>query len=167
VIGSPGKVAVSRPIAAPAEKVWELISTPGNLLLCHPFCKANPVSRWPGPDARDEVHYLSGWIYERRFQQWHEGEGYDLEVGRPGGGQSFVSWRITSTDENNCVLKITVTPQTPKNIPVIFRWFTYQYRIRPLLSAYLTSVVRGVDWYVTMGERITWNQFGAHPWFSE
>ena len=71
------------------------------------------------------------------------------------------------TDEKNCVLRITVTPQTLRNVPFLFRWFAFRLRIRPILSAYLMSVVRGVEWYVVMGERVTWDQFGTHPWFSE
>jgi phosphohistidine swiveling domain-containing protein len=41
-------VAVVRPIAAPGDKVWEVISMPGNLEHCHPFCAENPVQVWPG-----------------------------------------------------------------------------------------------------------------------
>lgn len=29
---------------------------PGNLELCHPFCRSNPVQSWPGKDSIDEVH---------------------------------------------------------------------------------------------------------------
>jgi hypothetical protein len=72
-------VAVERTIAAPAQEVWEAISMSGNLESCHPFCARNPVKVWPGSNSQDEVHYLSGWVYERRFHQWIEGIGYDLE----------------------------------------------------------------------------------------
>ena len=90
-------VAVAGSIAAPADKVWGAISLPGNLEVCHPFCAKNPVDVWPGETSRDEVHYLSGWIFERRFCRWIDGVGYDLEIGRRGGGMSFVSWRILPT----------------------------------------------------------------------
>jgi hypothetical protein len=73
-------VAVERTIAAPAQEVWEAISMSGNLESCHPFCARNPVKVWPGSNSQDEVHYLSGWVYERRFHQWIEGIGYDLET---------------------------------------------------------------------------------------
>ena len=56
-------VAVARPIATSSEKVWQTISTPGYLELCHPFCAKNPVEVWPGEQARDEGHYLSGSVY--------------------------------------------------------------------------------------------------------
>lgn len=160
-------VAVVQPIAAPAEKVWDAISMPGNLELCHPFCRKNPVHVWPGPDSHDEVHYLSGWVYERRFLHWLEGEGYDLQIGRPGGGTSFVSWRISPVDEQNCTLAITVLPDALQNIPVVFRWLPYVVRLRPMLKSYLRSVVKGFEWYVTHGEPVPRNQFGTHPWFSE
>ncbi len=159
-------VATERMIAAPAQKVWEAISTPGNLELCHPFCASNPVQVWPGPDSRDEVHYLSGWVYERRFLRWHDGAGYDLEIGRPGGGTSYVSWRITPVDEDSCILKISVCPHTLQNWPAVVRWIPYVLRLRPMLKKYLESVVRGFEWYVVRGESVPRNQFGRHPWFS-
>ncbi len=55
---------------------------PGNLEPCHPFCLKNPVEHWPGPESRDEVHYLNGLVFERRFCRWLDGAGYDLEIGR-------------------------------------------------------------------------------------
>jgi len=146
--------------------VWDVISTPGNLELCHPFCASNPVKAWPGPDSRDEVHYLSGWVYERRFLRWHEGIGYDLEIGRPSGGMSAVSWRITPIEDDRCILKITVYPHILQNWPTVFRWVPYVIRLRPMLKKYLESVVRGFEWYVVRGQSVSRNQFGRHPWFS-
>lgn len=159
-------VASERLIAASAQTVWDAISTPGNLELCHPFCASNPVQVWPGPESRDEVHYLSGWVYERRFVGWHDGTGYDLEIGRRGGGQSHVSWRITPVDEDRCVLRITVHPHGVQNWPAVVRWIPYVLRLRPMLRKYLDSVLRGFEWYVMRGEPVPRNQFGRHPWFS-
>ena len=159
-------VSAARSIQAPAEKVWQVISTPGNLELCHPFCVANPVDRWPGVDSRDEVHYASGWVFERRFRRWLDGVGYDLEIGRPGGRTSFVSWRITPVDAYASTLRIAVYPHVLQRIPVAIRWLPHLARVRPRLKAYLSSVVRGFEWYITKGEPVPRNQFGAHPWFS-
>jgi hypothetical protein len=159
-------VRAAQPIAAPAQQVWETISRPGNLELCHPFCEKNPVEVWPGPGSRDEVHYLSGWIYERRFYQWIEGVGYDLRIGSSGGGSSTVSWRISPSDEQNCILTITVYPHALQNVPVVIRWFPHVLGLRPRLKSYLESVVRGFEWYVTRGGPVSRDQFGKHPWFS-
>ena len=161
-------VAAARHIAAPAAQVWTVISAPGNLEPCHPFCASNPVSVWPGPESRDAVHYLSGWVYERRFNNWLEGVGYDLEIGRPGGRANQVSWRIKDPDtDDSCTLTITVFPQALQNLPAVIRWLPHQLRLRPLLEQYLSSVVRGFEWYVTRGEPVPRNQFGGHPWFSD
>ena len=159
-------VAVSRTIDASADEVWEAISTPGNLERCHPFCARNPVHAWPGANARDEVHYLSGWMYERRFRNWIEGVGYDLEIGRPGGGQSSVSWRIEPRAENSCTLTITVFPDVLQDLPVAIRWIPHLLRVRPMLKQYLDSVVRGFEFYVLHGEPVPREDFGTHPWFS-
>lgn len=159
-------VSVERVIPAPADDVWDAISRPGNLELCHPFCKANPVHKWPGAESRDEVHYLSGWVYERRFRNWIEGVGYDLEIGRRGGGQSSVSWRIEPIDDRHCSLRIVVCPHVLQNLPVVIRWIPHLLRLRPMLRKYLDSVVRGFEWYVTRSEAVPRNAFGEHPWFS-
>jgi len=159
-------VAVKKVVAAPAETVWQAISMPGNLELCHPFCAQNPVKEWPGPDSRDEVHYLSGWIYERQFRRWIDGIGYDLEIGRHGGRRSFVSWRIRPVEDHRCTLQITVYPDLLQDLPVVIRWMPYRLRLRPLLERYLESVVSGFEWYVTRGEPVPRDAFGKHPWFS-
>ena len=160
-------VAVKRTIAASAERVWEVISMPGNLEPCHPFCASNPVQSWPGPNSRDEVHYLSGWVLERQFVQWIDGTGYDLEIGKKGGARSYVSWRITARNEQSCTLAITVYPQLLPGLPSVLQWIPHWLRIRPFLKSYLMSVVRGFEWYVTRGEPVPRNQFGTHPWFSK
>ena len=159
-------VAVAQPINAPAQKVWDTISMLGNLEPCHPFCAQNPVEVWPGEKSRDEIHYLSGWIFERRFSRWIEGVGYDLEIGRRGGRSSFVSWRIMPVDSENCVLRIAVYPHALQNLPVAIRWLPHILNIRPRLKSYLSSVTRGFEWYVVRGESVPRNQFGSHPWFS-
>ncbi len=159
-------VAVDGPIAATPERVWEVISSPGNLELCHPFCAANPVRAWPGATSRDEIHYLSGLVFERRFCRWIEGEGYDLHVGRPEGSASFVSWRIAPGTVGDSVLGISVYPHILQDWPSALRWLPYRLRVQPLLERYLWSVVRGFEWYLTRGEPVPRNQFGPHPWFS-
>jgi hypothetical protein len=159
-------VSSERSIAVPAQRMWNIISAPGNLELCHPFCESNPVRAWPGPDSHDEIHYLSGWAYERRFLRWYDGVGYDLEIGRQGGGKSFVSWRITPVDQDSCVLKITVFPHILQNWAAVIRWVPYVLRVRPMLKKYLESVVGGFEWYAVRAEPVPRNQFGRHPWFS-
>ncbi len=160
-------VSVERTINAPKEKVWDTVSQPGYLELCHPFCASNPVTQWPGPDSVDEIRYLSGWCFERRFNNWIEGVGYDLEIGRRGRGQSSVAWRISSIDEQTCSLRITVRPHALQNMAVVLRWLPHVFWLRPKLRSYLDSVIRGVEWYVTRGEPVPRNQFGRHPWFSQ
>ena len=71
----------TRTIAASADDVWAAISAPGNLEAAHPFCARNPVSVWPGSESRDQIHYLSGWVYERRFKRWIDRVGYDQATG--------------------------------------------------------------------------------------
>ncbi len=159
-------VSAVQPIAASGDKVWEAISRPGHLESCHPFCSANPVQVWPGDESRDEVHYLNGWVFERRFCRWIEGIGYDLNIGRRGGPSSFVSWRIAPVEDTRCVLRICVYPHVLQHVPAVIRWLPHVLRVGPMLRSYLSSVVRGCEWYVIRGEPVPRNQFGSHPWFS-
>lgn len=159
-------VSVAHPIAAPAEKVWQVISMPGNLELCHPFCAKNPVQSWPGEDARDVIQYLSGWIFVRRFCRWINGVGYDLEIGFRNGKTSFVSWRIIPVDMQNSMLQITIYPWLLQNLPAVIRWLPYRLYVIPMLRKYLKSVLKGFEWYITRGEAVPRNRFGSHPWFS-
>lgn len=159
-------VGVGRLIAAPATDVWAAISMPANLELGHPFCARNPATTWPGADSRDEVHYLNGWVYERRFTRWIDTVGYDLEIGARGEKTSFVAWRIAAVDDRSCMLAITVGPHLLQGLPVALRWVAHVAYVRPMLRRYLSSVVRGFEWYVTRGEPVPRNQFGTHPWFS-
>ncbi len=165
-VGFRWPVSLERVIAAPAEALWRVISRPGNLELCHPYCASNPVHAWPGPDSRDQIHYLSGWVYERRFRDWIEGVGYDLDIGRQGGKTSFVSWRIKPIDGRSCCLRITVCSHALQDLPVVIRWIPHTLWLRPRLVKYLDSVLRGFEWYTTRGEPVPRNAFGTHPWFS-
>ena len=160
-------VAATQVIAVPPDELWNVISTPGNLELCHPFCKSNPVVKWPGPGSRDEVHYLNGLVFERHICRWIEGVGYDLNIGRDGGPTSFVSWRISAVNPSASSLKIVVCPYALQHVPAVLRWVPHVVKIRPMLRQYLSSVVRGFDWYLTRGVPVPRNQWGTHAWFSQ
>ena len=151
---------------ASAGQLWDVISQPGNLENCHPFCAANPVLKWPGRDSCDEVHYLNGWVFERHFTEWQEGIGYDLEIGRRGGGKSRVFWRITPIGDQKCMLRITVCPHGLQKIPAVVRWIPHLVWLRPKLRQYLESVIKGFEWYIVRNEPVPRNAFGSHPWFS-
>ena len=89
-------VTATMEIAASPSEIWDIISTPANLEICHPFCRANPVQVWPGVGSRDIIHYYSGWVMKRAFISWQEGKGYDLLIGREREFKSLVSWRISN-----------------------------------------------------------------------
>ena len=159
-------IRVTRSIAAPPQKVWEVISNPGNLDDCHPFCHKNPVDQWPEVGSKDTIHYYSGWVLHREFLTWIDGVGYDLIIGRADGRQSYVSWRITKEQENESKLSITLYPHALQKLPVIIRWLPHITIIRPTMQSYLESVVKGFDHFITTGKPVKENHFGSHPWFS-
>jgi hypothetical protein len=159
-------VAVSRTIAAPASRIWEVISSPGMLPLYHPFCEKNPVFEWPGPESFDEIHYFNGVVLARHFSDWYDDVGYDLEIGRKGGRTSVVTWRIAQVKERRSSITITIYPHAVQRVPVVARWLPHLFWLRPQLTSYLRSAVKGLDWFITHGEPVRRNQFGPHSWFS-
>jgi len=159
-------ITASKQTEAPAKDIWDVISSPGNLEDCHPFCESNPVDQWPGVGSRDTIHYYSGWVLHREFTNWIEGVGYDLVIGREGGRKSYVSWRITSEQENLSSLTITLFPHILQKVPAAVRWIPHLAYIRPMMRSYLESVVNGFAWFITSGKPVKKNQFGSHQWFS-
>ncbi len=161
----PKPITVRQQIAAQPEEVWALISTPGNLEECHPFCAGNPVDSWPGIESRDTIRYYNGRLVERHFTAWHDGIGYELEASDPSGSSAFVSWRITSNHEGT-TLTVSLIPRIFAGLPTIVRQLVGPAVVRPMMRRYLRAVLRGVEWKVTTGEPVRRNQFGAHMWFS-
>ena len=153
-------------IEAPSEKVWETISTPGVLELCHPFCKSNPVENWNGKNSVDLILYYSGLRYQRIFTDWIEGVGYDLLIGRRNGKKSKVVWRINKINEAASELKISIYPYEFSNYPKVIRPVINFFYIGPMLRKYLASVLKGFNYYIIAGKPVEKNQFGNHNWFS-
>jgi len=159
-------ITFKKTIAASAQDVWNIISSPGNLEDFHPFCESNPVEKWPGVGSRDTIHYYSGWVLQREFTNWIDGVGYDLTIGRDGGRKSFVSWRIAQKQKDLSILSISIFPHILQNIPLAVRWIPHIIYIHPSMKKYLESVVNGFDWFITTGKPVSKNQFGSHSWFS-
>jgi len=154
-------------IAATVETVWQTIASPDSLIASHPFLVDNPIAVWPGANSHDEVHYLNGVVYERRFRDWQQEEGFDLEIFHNGKASAWVSWRIVPMAVDRTNFSITVYPLVMQRLPAIVRWLPYLVVLRPRLRAYLESVVQGYEWYISKGAPVPRNQFGKHPWFSE
>ena len=83
-------ISVVQKVEASPKDIWSAITKPGNLKDFHPFCKENPVYKWPGDGAKDAVHYYSGWILNREFVNWIDGVGYGLLIGREGGRRNLM-----------------------------------------------------------------------------
>jgi len=148
------------------QRVWEVISKPNNLELCHPFCESNPIEKWPGNKSIDYVNYYNGLKYQRVFTDWIEDLGYDLLIGRKNGRKSKVVWRINKPDDSSSELKITIYPHDINKYPNFIKSQIYIFYIKPMLRKYLTSVLKGFQVYIMQGKPIQKNQFGTHRWFS-
>jgi len=153
-------------IAAPRDAVWSKITTPGHLKHCHPFCQSTEVERWPGQGTRDSITYYSGRRYQRNFVDWFEGVGYDIELGDPPDQTCRVRWRIRDAGPEHSSLSIEVIPYLKAALPADKRQ-RYQDRLFGAdLQHYLECVVAGVSYWITTGQDVTKDQFGANPLYS-
>jgi len=155
-----GPIFHSQPVPVSREKIWEVISRPGNLVDFHPFCKSNPVEVWPGVGSRDGVYYYSGLILMRDFTAWFEGAGYDLTATSDNGMQFKVSWRITTEMNESSALNLTIRQVLVQSSEKRMKQYGR------LLDKYLKQVGQGFEYYLRTGERVRRNQFGSHRLFS-
>tara|TARA_A100001011_G_scaffold400458_1_gene515149 strand:+ start:4062 stop:4583 length:522 start_codon:yes stop_codon:yes gene_type:complete len=147
------------------EKLWNVISSPSNLDLFHPFCLKNKTIKWPGLGSVDQIYYYSGLTLEREFINWLDNRGYDLFIGKKGGQKSLVSWRIKEKNES-LSLSITVYPYLKNKGSKITNFIPFFVVIKPSLSNYLDSVLSGLEYYITTNKKVEKNQFGTHKVFS-
>ncbi len=153
-------------IKTDSQRVWNVISKQENLKLCHPFCASNPVEKWAGDESIDYVNYYNGVTYQRIFTNWIDGRGYDLLIGRKNGEKSKVIWRINQLDNKSCELKITIYPHDIIKYSNIIKSLINSLYVRPMLRKYLSSVLKGFQFYIIQGKPVQENQFGTHKWFS-
>ena len=162
------RLSVSRTIpfdCEPAE-LWKVISAPGILEACHPFCKTNTVQEWNEEGHLDTLVYLNNRTYIRQFQTWSKGKGFTLSIGSKGGPQSYVVWEIEPRDTVNSQLTITVYPFILEKLPRFFAFIPHHLWVRRLLRSYLMSVLLGFEHHIRTGNKVPRNHFGKHPWFS-
>ena len=150
----------------PPKTLWKVISAPNHLELFHPFCKENIAISWDGMPYIDELEYLNGLKYVRKFVKWDPLKGYSLNIGKKQGKQSHVIWEIKEIDHANCTLSITVYPHLLSNWPNFVSYIPYKLIIKPTLYDYLFSVISGLKYFIENNEKVPKNHFGKHKWFS-
>ena len=145
--------------------LWKTISSPNYLNDTHPYCDNNSVIHWEKDLHEDELVYLNGLTYRRKFSDWKPGEGYDLWIGNSNKNQSFVEWRIIE-EGNGVRLSITVYPFLLSTWPKVLSFLPYFLYINIKLKSYLNSVLSGIGWFIEENTPVPRNKFGKHSWFS-
>ncbi len=158
-------VTQSAKIDCNVHKLWKIITTKSNLELFHPFCKKNKVIKWLGSESIDEIQYLNGSVFRRKFCSWINEVGYDLYINQLNKPSSFVSWRL-SEQEDKSSITITVFPYLFNRGYKMVNFFPFFLVVRPLLCKYLSSVVGGLKLYAETDRQVEKNYFGKHLWFS-
>ena len=146
----------------PKKIIEEAIKKPGCLEDFHPFCKSNNAITWPGNESIDELIYLNGVKYTRKFYNWTE-NGYDLSIGGSR-RQSTVNWVITGDDYKSS-LRIKINPDIQYKNPII-KWLMWNLYIKHMIQSYINHVVKGFKYHIDTGQKVKSNQFGKHTWFS-
>ena len=146
----------------PKKVIEDAIKKPGCLEDFHPFCLSNKTLSWPGNNSEDELIYLNGVRYKRKFFNWNE-DGYDLEVGGSK-RKSIVNWTING-DNNNSSLIIRINPDLLFKNRLI-KWLVWNLYIKYMIQSYVNHVVRGFKFFIETGYKVRSNQFGKHSWFS-
>jgi len=158
-------VAKTQKFKCTRSELWDIISMPSNLELFHPFCAKNPITNWPGIDSADTILYYNGLKLERNFINWENNIGYDLLIGIENREQSFVSWRITEKN-NTLELTISVYPYLNNCGSKLTNFLPFFIIVKPSLSNYLDSVLKGLEFYTKTNKKVKKNQFGTHKFFS-
>ncbi len=146
--------------------LWAIISSPSNLELFHPFCANNPIINWPGLNSFDQIYYYNGLILERKFVNWIDGKGYDLSIGKKNEKQSFVSWKIEE-NKNKAKLSVSIYPYLYNEGNKMINFFPFYLIVRPSLTNYINSVMKGLEYYIETNKKVEKNQFGTHKFFSK
>ena len=158
-------ISGSKNLSISSNDLWDIISTPSNLELFHPFCLKNPIIDWPGLNSIDQIYYHSGLIYERNFINWIDGAGYDLLIGEKKSAKSFVSWRIKKMNQSSTII-ISIYPYIYNKGNKVINFLPYFLFIKPTLAKYLESVLNGLKYYCETIKVVQKNQFGSHKIFS-
>lgn len=153
-------------VSRSSHAVWAGLSSKGNLKLCHPFCASTEVESWPGVGSRDSITYYSGRRYQRNFVGWHEGVGYDIELGDRPHATARVEWRIARQGDDRCRFSIEVFPLLPDDMPEARKAAILEKEFGADLAHYLDCVVKGVKHWVETGQPVTEDQFGWNPLYS-
>ena len=160
------KVSKTIKVQKSVDEVWNVISSPGHLNNFHPFCKENKVMECNNNIIlKDQLIYLNDLNYYRTFTKWQPKIGYSLKIGSENAKQSDVKWEIINNFEFTCV-KITVRPYVSNKIPKLLYPFFHFALIRPKLGSYLSSVLKGLEYFLVENKKVSFNQFGSHSWFS-
>tara|TARA_Y100000996_G_scaffold337979_1_gene274757 strand:- start:3547 stop:4068 length:522 start_codon:yes stop_codon:yes gene_type:complete len=148
-----------------SSRLWDIIASPSNLELFHPFCAKNPTINWPGVNSVDQIYYHSGLVLERNFVKWVDNKGYDLFIGQKNKQQSFVSWKIEEKGTGS-KLSVSIYPYLHNKGRKIVNFFPYFLIVKPSLTNYINSVMNGLEYYINTNRKVKKNQFGSHRLFS-
>ena len=145
--------------------LWDIISSPSNLELFHPFCAKNPTINWPGLNSIDQIHYYSGLVLERKFVKWIDNQGYSLFIGKKNEKKSFVKWEIEEKGKKS-KLSVSIYPYIYNQGKKIVNFLPFFLIVKPSLTNYINSVMIGLGYYIDTNNKVKKNQFGTHKLFS-
>jgi len=80
--------------------------------------------------------------------------------------QSFVSWKIEE-NKNKAKLSVSIYPYLYNKGNKLINFFPFYLIVRPSLTNYINSVMKGLEYYIETNQKVEKNQFGIHKFFSK
>ncbi len=149
------------------EKLWQIITSPGHLEKFHPFVKEHiKTEKWHGIGAKDSGSFYSGKKINRVVTEWKEGSSYIIKMKNDDGSNTTVRFGLTELSSMKTAFFITIQTDAYRKIPRPFWPIFARFFLVPSFKKYLYSILNGLAYYSTTGNKIKKNQFGRHRKFS-
>jgi len=146
------------------EKVWKVITTPGQAEKYHPFCAWHKSERWNGIGSVDEIRWYYGKIICREVIEWNEGVGYTIKMLNPN-QNTRVQFEIVDVEKGiqfKVNLKTNAYRKNPRPIWILLA----PLMIAPSYKKYFHSLLNGIKYYAETDKKVSRNQFGHHRKYS-
>ena len=140
-----------------------MMARPGYLEDSHPFCRRNTVRRWPGVGSWDTVHYYNGKSLHRDFVSWVEGSGYTVNVRRDDNTLvAVVEFGVTpQLGGSACTMFTAVRLPSRGRLVDLASMVLWKVKIESEVRFYFTAVLKGFEHFLTTGNPVRREQFGA------
>ena len=155
------------------DHLWELISSPGYLEKCHPFCKTNNVIDWDDKKHMDKIVYVNGIEYIRDFIDWNPKKGYSLIIGKKGADIEKIKKSISKITASEVTVNIKEIKKPELNANLVaeniaqqlVKRIAYRRAMKRAMQSALRLNAKGIK--VMVSGRLAGNEIARTEWLRE